>query len=43
MGISERITRLVTEHEIAVFMKGIRQAPQCGFSAGASIAPQGGS
>jgi monothiol glutaredoxin len=34
MAVSDRITSLVTENEIMVFMKGDRIAPKCGFSAG---------
>ena len=34
MSTSDRITKLVTENEIVLFMKGVPQAPQCGFSAG---------
>ncbi len=34
MGVSDRITSLVTENEIVLFMKGDPQAPKCGFSAG---------
>jgi len=34
MGVSDRITKLVTENEIVVFMKGDPKAPKCGFSAG---------
>ena len=34
MAVSDRITKLVTENEIVLFMKGVPQAPQCGFSAG---------
>lgn len=34
MGTSDRITRLVSENEIVVFMKGDPVAPKCGFSAG---------
>ncbi|MEZ5736964.1 MAG: Grx4 family monothiol glutaredoxin [Novosphingobium sp.] len=34
MGTSERITKLVTENEIVLFMKGDPVAPKCGFSAG---------
>ncbi|WP_268740871.1 Grx4 family monothiol glutaredoxin [Novosphingobium album (ex Hu et al. 2023)] len=33
MSTSERITKLVTENDIVLFMKGVPQAPQCGFSA----------
>ena len=35
MGVSDRITKLVTDNEIVLFMKGDRVAPKCGFSAGA--------
>ncbi|TIX51625.1 Grx4 family monothiol glutaredoxin [Alteraurantiacibacter aquimixticola] len=34
MGTSDRITSLVTDNDIVLFMKGVPQAPQCGFSAG---------
>ena len=34
MAVSDRIAKLVTENEIVLFMKGVPQAPQCGFSAG---------
>src|SRR5690606_21315864 len=34
MGVSDRITSLVTENEIVLFLKGDPQAPKCGFSAG---------
>ena len=34
MATSDRITKLVTENDIVLFMKGVPQAPQCGFSAG---------
>ena len=33
MSVEERIQRLVEEHEVVLFMKGTRRAPQCGFSA----------
>ncbi|MCJ2185673.1 Grx4 family monothiol glutaredoxin [Novosphingobium beihaiensis] len=33
MSTSDRITKLVTENDIVLFMKGVPQAPQCGFSA----------
>ena len=34
MGVSDRITKLITDNDIVLFMKGVPQAPQCGFSAG---------
>jgi len=34
MGVSDRITALVSENEIVLFMKGDPLAPKCGFSAG---------
>ena len=34
MGVSDRITSLVTENDVVLFMKGTPAAPQCGFSAG---------
>lgn len=34
MAVSDRISKLVSDNEIVVFMKGNPQAPQCGFSAG---------
>ena len=34
MATSDRITALVSENEIMLFMKGDRTAPKCGFSAG---------
>lgn len=33
MSVSERITKLITDNDIVLFMKGVPQAPQCGFSA----------
>jgi monothiol glutaredoxin len=33
MSVEERIQRLIDDHEVVVFMKGTRTAPQCGFSA----------
>lgn len=33
MSTSERITKLITENDVVLFMKGVPQAPQCGFSA----------
>jgi len=34
MATSDRIRKLVSEHEIVLFMKGEPAAPKCGFSAG---------
>lgn len=34
MAVSDRISKLVTDNEIVLFMKGDPQAPKCGFSAG---------
>ena len=34
MGTSDRITKLITDNDIVLFMKGMPAAPQCGFSAG---------
>lgn len=31
--VTEKINRLLTSHRIVLFMKGTRDAPQCGFSA----------
>jgi len=33
MSTSERITRIITENPVVLFMKGVPAAPQCGFSA----------
>lgn len=33
MSVSERIGQLISDNDIIVFMKGVPQAPQCGFSA----------
>lgn len=33
MDVQERIGQLVNEHDVILFMKGSRGAPQCGFSA----------
>lgn len=33
MSIESRISALLAEHEIVIFMKGTRQSPNCGFSA----------
>jgi monothiol glutaredoxin len=33
MSVSDRITALIAENPIMLFMKGTPQAPQCGFSA----------
>jgi monothiol glutaredoxin len=33
MSVEERIQKTVDEHPVVLFMKGTRQAPQCGFSA----------
>jgi monothiol glutaredoxin len=33
MSAHDRIRRLIGEHEVVLFMKGTRGAPQCGFSA----------
>ena len=33
MSVEEHIQRLIEEHEVVLFMKGTRTAPQCGFSA----------
>lgn len=29
----QKLTQLVNQHEVVLFMKGTAQAPQCGFSA----------
>lgn len=34
MATSDRISQLVSDNEIVVFMKGEPAAPKCGFSAG---------
>jgi monothiol glutaredoxin len=34
MGTSDRIAQLIAENDVILFMKGVPQAPQCGFSAG---------
>lgn len=34
MSTSDRIRQIITDNEIALFMKGTPQAPACGFSAG---------
>jgi monothiol glutaredoxin len=33
MSAQERIQQIVTENQVALFMKGSAQFPQCGFSA----------
>jgi monothiol glutaredoxin len=33
MSVQDRIKQLVEEHDVVLFMKGTRGAPQCGFSA----------
>lgn len=30
--VSQRIARIVAEHDVVLFMKGTRHFPQCGFS-----------
>ena len=32
-AVKQEITELITANEVVLFMKGNRQAPQCGFSA----------
>ena len=32
MGIKEKIESLIKDNEVCLFMKGIPDAPQCGFS-----------
>ncbi|MBT0668290.1 Grx4 family monothiol glutaredoxin [Novosphingobium profundi] len=34
MATSDRIRALIEDNEIVLFMKGVPEAPQCGFSAG---------
>ena len=33
MSVTERIAQLIADNDVIVFMKGVPQAPQCGFSA----------
>src|SRR5690606_21841924 len=33
MTLEERIRQVIEQHEVVLFMKGTRTAPQCGFSA----------
>ena len=33
MNVQERIKQQITQNDIVLFMKGLPQAPQCGFSA----------
>ena len=32
MAVQERIERIIGDHNVVLFMKGTRHAPQCGFS-----------
>jgi monothiol glutaredoxin len=38
MDVQERITKVITDNPVVIFMKGSPQLPQCGFSMRASQA-----
>ena len=32
MGVNEKLKEIITQNDVCLFMKGVPEAPQCGFS-----------